>query len=182
MSMWYSKLVLATACLAVPVQASAQECLQPAEAQALMQFAMPDLLDGVIKQCQPHLAPSGFATKSGATMVARYRNGSDSKWPLAKTAFFKIAGKDSSVLAMKAMPDTVLKGLITFGITAKATNEIGSDECGTFERLIEVLSPLPPENTALLVTLLLELGAQKGDKSKADLRICPPISTATASK
>lgn len=182
MSKRFSKLVVTAASLAIPVQVSAQECIQPAEAQALMHFAMPDVLDGVMKQCQPHLAPTGFVAKSGAGMVARYRDGSDAKWPLAKTAFFKIAGKDATGMTMKAMPDSVLKGLISFGITAKATNEISSDNCGRVERLMEALSPLPPENTATVITLLLEIGAPKDSKGKSDLSICPASSATTASK
>jgi hypothetical protein len=179
----YSRLALFAACVAVPVQVSAQECVQPAEAQALMQFAMPDILEGIMKQCQAHLTPTGFVAKSGATMVTRYRIGSDAKWPLAKTAFFKIAGKDSSGLAMQAMPDSVLKGLITFGVTAKATNEISSDDCGKVERLMEALSPLPPENTASVITLILEIGSSKNEKGNGGLKMCTATSAAaTASK
>jgi hypothetical protein len=178
-----SKLVLAATALALPIQASAQECMKPNEAQALMIYAMPDVLDGVIKQCQPHLSTTGFIAKSGGDFVARYRTGSEASWPLAKIAFFKFAGKDATLSAMRGMPDSLLKGLISFGITTKATNDISSDDCGTVERLLEALAPLPPANTATVIAIAMEMGASKrSTKGKNDLSICPAMVPATASK
>lgn len=177
------KLGLFAALIAFPVQASAGRCVTAAEANAFMSFAMPDVLDGVLQQCRSHVAVTGFFSKSGAGLVEKYRRGQDSHWPGAKAAFFKIADNDPGVASLKIMPDSVVKPLVSFGATAKATNEIKSDDCGKIERMVEAMAPLPPENTATIVSALLEIAATRSTNKAANgLAICAPSAPVTASK
>ncbi len=177
------KLVLATVLIVLPIQASAQRCVSGAEATAFMSFAMPDVLDGVLQQCRPHLAVSGYFSKSGAGLVEKYRSGQDAHWPVARTAFFKIADGDPGVASLKIMPDSVVKPLVSFGATAKATNEIRSDDCSKIERMVEALAPLPPESMATVVSALLEIAATRSNRKAGNgLTICAAAAPVTASK
>lgn len=184
-----TRLPLAFAAFALPAQAiAAEQCLTPVEAQSMMNAFMPDLLDGVIKQCAPSVPKAGFFAKSGEALVARYRAVGDKSWPAAKKVFLKMAGGDKSMTTLSALPDDMIKALVSVGISTSIAGDIKPQDCGAVERIVEALSPLPPENTSTLVGVFIEMDANKKGKGKAKsgFDICPStpplLAQPTASK
>jgi hypothetical protein len=178
-------LVLAAVCLPVHAMA-AEQCLTPFEAQGMMTSVMPDILDGLMKQCAPSLQSTGFFAKSGGAMVSRYRVAGDKSWPVARKAFFKMIGSDKSTATLSALPDEMIKSLVSIGISSKIADDIKPQDCSKVERAVEALSPLPPENIASLIGVVVEMDADKPAKGKSALNICPSASPlpskSTASK
>jgi hypothetical protein len=172
--------VLALTIAALPGSAiaeTAKPCMTPAEVQNLITFAMPDIISGLATQCRQHIPASAFLSKSGGDLVARYRVTGDEAWPLAKKAMFKMIGDDKMAAAM---PDEVTKGLLTAGISAGISKDIKSEDCGAISGVAEALAPLPPQNMATLIGVVLQMSSKKsGGKSKdSPFNICPaPVAT-----
>jgi hypothetical protein len=173
---------LMLAAVALPTHAiAAESCVTAAEAQSIMTAVIPDVLDGVMKQCAPSLTSTGFFKKSGPGMVSRYRVSGDKAWPEARKAFFKMSGNDKSMATLNALPDDMVKGLISIGIASAMADDIKPTDCPKVERVVEALAPLPPENTATLIGVFMEMGASRSADSKSPkgFKICPANSAPT---
>jgi hypothetical protein len=179
-----AKAGLACAALSIPVQASAETCVTAKEAQSIMAAVMPDLLDSIIKQCKPSLTESGFFGKSGAAMVGRYKTSADANWPMARKAFAKMSGDSASQKMMDALPDDMVRSLISIGMASALADGIKPEQCGNVEQLAAALEPLPPENMATAFGVIMQLsgGKAKAGRKGAGFTICPANSASTASK
>jgi hypothetical protein len=168
--------ILALSAAALPcagIAQAAKPCMTRDEAQNLMAFAMPDLISGIAAQCKPHLSDDAFLTKSGSDLVARYRTNGNAAWPKAKKAMFKMIGDDSMAAAL---PDDVTKGLLTAGITAAMSKDFKSEDCNSISDIVETLAPLPPQNMASLISLILEMTSKKSSAgNEPALNVCPAI-------
>lgn len=161
--------------------AQAADCLSEPEVNGLISFALPSVLDGTIKACKPHLAADGyFATRCGE-FVARYAARKDSNWPIAKAAFLKLGTSGDAKLAntMKALPDNALQPFVEAMASEMVGSEIKASQCTAIERGVRILSPLPPENTAELLTFVVVLSSAAGKGAKpakaSSLPICKTV-------
>ena len=169
---------LTAAAIAMPAQAAAAEaeCLAPAEVRALATFAMPSVLTGLIDHCAPEVGASGFMSTQGRGLVASYAAHKDAAWPVARTAFFRLAGSksDSSEATdmMAKMPDAALQPFVEGMIGGMIGSKLKPGQCAVADRMMRLLAPLPPENTSELLGTILELA--EGDKKSGPggLAIC----------
>ena len=163
-------LSLVAAAAAMPVQAAAAQgqCLSPPEVRALTTFAMPSVLGGLIDHCAPQVGASGFMTTQGQTLVASYAARKDAAWPTARKAFFRLAGtrKDTSDTTdlMAKMPDAALQPFVEGMIGGMIGAKLKPGQCVIADKLMRLLAPLPPENTAELLGTIFEL-ADRDDKT-----------------
>jgi hypothetical protein len=168
----------ALAAFALPTQAVAQkasECLSPVEAQSLLVVALPDIVSAISDKCKTVVGPKAYLTRSGADLVARYRASGTESWPAARKAISKMVGAEAKLL--EALPDEAMRGFFSAGVTAAVAGDIKPDTCGDIDRGISALAPLPPENIASLIGLILEMESRRkskdGAKAKGPLNICP---------
>ncbi len=154
--------MLTAAALLLPATAIAQEaakpCLEPAEAQALLTFMLPGAFDALTDQCRSALPADSVLTMSGKALAARYRPEGEAAWPVAKQAF----GKMSDTAMLKILDDATLKKLVSAGIAGGLTKQVKAKDCGTVDRFVAALEPLPAKNVAMLLGALIEVGA-RGD-------------------
>ena len=169
-----SVLALATATTA---QAQAQTCVQSADLADAVIYAMPIAYDALSTACQRQLKSDGFMARDKGRFIQSFRDRQDDAWPgafrMIKTfmADDKAArgGSENDMGAMIAsLPEDALRPFVDGLVGQMIGGEIKPDSCGKIERGIELLSPLPPENVAGLLTFLLELSDAKN----------PPICTA----
>lgn len=162
------KLLAGLLAATMPVAALAQgnACLQPKEAENLVVFILPSLLDGMARKCAPLLPSGAMLTRSGASLAQRYRPDADAAWPSARSAFVKIAGQDKS---MGFLSDEVLRGVVEEASTAAIVADFKAKDCTMVDRFVDALSPLPARNMGKLVALLLEVGA---GEAKSPMQIC----------
>lgn len=168
--------------LALPAMATAQtatQCLTPKEAQALITFALPDIITSVSSKCTPSLGTDGYLTRSGADLATRYRTAAAPNWPMAKQAIRKFVGTDTDLF--QSLPDDALKGFFGAGVSTAIVKDIKPEQCSDIDRVMKVLSPLPPENMSQLVGIVLEMSARPpaqaaARKTKAPFSICPDAS------
>ena len=162
--------------LTAPQVAAAQSgaCLTPREFTALATYALPSLISGTARACGTALPAEAYLRRSGAELAQRYAAGKPKAWPEARAAFLKMAsGRDpSSVQLFAAMPDDTLQQVADAAFTGIIAGQVKPSSCATIDRLVGLLAPLPPENTAELIALAVGLGSQTGSKRLGDLTLC----------
>ncbi len=168
--------IVAMALPAAATAQSAKQCLTPKEAHGLISFALPDIITSISSKCAPSLGPDGFLTRSGKDLSDRYRAAAAPSWPSAKLALRKFVGPEAEFL--DSMPDEALKGFFGAGVSTSIVKDVKPEQCGDIDRVLKLLSPLPPENMSQLVGILLEMGARPkaqaaAAKTKAPFSICP---------
>ena len=68
---------------------------------------------------------------------------------------------------------TIPVALLDAFVAGAVSQQLPLQRCGAVDRVVELLSPLPPESTAELIALATGLGAQSGRARLGMIRICP---------
>jgi hypothetical protein len=178
--------VIASAALAalgladVAAAAEPPACLSEREVTSLVTYALPVVMNSAMKACRPQLAPDGYFATQGPALIQRYAARKGAVWPEAKAALLKLGGNDARMKDMVAsLSDEALQPFAEGMVAALVTKGIKPGQCKAIERGARLLSPLPPENTAEIVTFILVLAdAPKvrgavGASQRSDLPICP---------
>ena len=63
------------------------------------------------------------------------------------------------------MIDAVMEGMVS--------QQIPVERCATIDRVVRLLAPLPPANTADLIALAVGLGAKSGKAKVGSFSVCP---------
>ena len=161
---------------ATTAQAQQQACVQSADFADAVIYAMPIAYDAVSVSCGKQLGSDGFIARDKGRFIKAFRERQDAAWPgafrLLKTFMAKdAAAKDSTQSDIGAMiaslPESSLRPFVHGMVGQMIGGEIKPDSCGKIDRGMELLSPLPPENIAGLLTFVLELSDAKNPE------ICP---------
>lgn len=172
----------ALAALGTTEVAAAQDpaCLSEREVTSLVTYALPVVMNSTMKTCSPQLSPQGYFATQGSGLVQRYAARKSAAWPEAKAALIKLGGNDDKMKDIVAnLSDEALQPFAEGIVSAMVTKGIKPGQCKAIERGVRLLSPLPPENTAELVTFILVLADKPkvrgavGASKKSDLPICP---------
>lgn len=155
--------VLALGALASAQTAQAQQsCVAPADLSDTIIYAMPIAYDASLQACTKQFSMDGYMQNGGADFVEQFRAQQDAAWPgmfrLIKV-FMSEGGKAKSKSAdmsamLSALPEDAIRPFIDAIVAQKIAEEIKPQSCETIERTAELLSPLPADNIAQLVTLL----------------------------
>lgn len=167
---------LIAAALPAPALAAAAEpaCLTAQEFTAVSTFALPGIIRGAAQSCSAVLPKDAFLSSQSEVLAKRYTAGRDRSWPLAKAAFIKLGGGADPMAAsmLKAMPDESLKPFVEGAVTTMVGQQLPTDRCSAVDRLVMLLSPLPPESTAEVIGLAAGLGARSGQARVGKLTLC----------
>lgn len=166
-------------CTLLPLQASAQAtraCLTAKETQALVSFALPDVISAVTTKCALAAGKDSYLGTSGTALSERYRPAANAAWPTARPAIRKLAVPDGQLL--DAMPDESLKGFAGALAATAIVRGIKPQQCSDIDRGMRLLSPLPPENLSMLVGFMLEILSRPTAqaalaKAKPPFNLCP---------
>lgn len=151
------KVLLALAALAGG-QMPARPCLTQPEAEAVVLVALPDLMRQTGVVCAARLPASSLLRQPSAPMLQRFATEADRAWPAARAAFVKLSDPAAEALLGSQFARPLLATLITPLLVGR----IAPKDCGTIDRLLSELGPLPPRNMAgVIVTTLRYLSTQK---------------------
>lgn len=169
-----TKLLFCLAPLAAMVAAplSAQADPTPEQVEAATRYALPHLFEGFRATCADTLSADGYLASEGDRLQTKFSDGADAYWPQAKTAMINLAsqrgGEPSSELDMFAsLPDESLQPLVDGLVFALVATELKAEHCGSVERALALLDPLPVENFAGLIGFMFEM-AEKGKDASAE--------------
>jgi len=156
-------------------QVQAGPCLSEQEVGSLVTYALPVVMDSAIKACAPTLSPQGYFATQGTALVQRYAVRKPGAWPLAKAALLKLGNGDKNDKMgdmITKLPDQALQPFAEGMVAQMVAEGIKPDQCAAIERATRLLSPLPPENTADLLTFVLVLSEKPKPGKKSKLPIC----------
>lgn len=163
----------ATLLVAAPVQAQRQSCVTADEAEALTLVAMPQIIRETGRVCAGRLPATSLVRRPAGPFIAKYDAAADTAWPRARAA----VGKLALGLADGLLESDFARPLLVSLIVPQLVGRIVVEDCGTIDRLVAQLEPLPPRTVAsVVVTSLSYLKAQraKGQRVDApDLPLCP---------
>lgn len=151
--------------MASAAQPAAEPCLQPREAEDLVLFMLPSLVDAMRRKCGPMLPAGAILSRSGGVISGRYRPDSTAAWPSAKIAFGKISGGEP----LSFLSDELNRKIIEEASSAAIVADFQAKDCAIMDRLMGALEPLPARNVAQLVGLFLEIRESRG---KSPMNIC----------
>ena len=160
----------------VPGFAHAAEapCLTAGEFTTLATYALPGLIGGTAQRCSASLPADSFLRQGGAALATRYAAIKPSVWPGAKAAFLKLtsaAGPDAAAM-LNAMPDDNVQRLVDGCVTGRLAQDIPVERCAIIDRMLRLLSPLPPESTAEIIGLAVGLGSRIDQPHVGKIAIC----------
>jgi hypothetical protein len=162
--------------LVAPQIAAAAEppCLSPREATAVMAYALPGAISGTTRRCGPVLGKESWIARNGDDLARRYGERKTVLWPEAKAALLKVtAGSADPTLDMlKSLPDESLQQLTDAIVTGTVAEKIPDKRCFVVDRLLSLVAPLPPENTAELIALTLGVVSHGDSPKLGKLAIC----------
>jgi hypothetical protein len=148
---------------ATAARAAADACLTPSDLNAVFAYALPTVIDSAGQACRPVLAPDGFLATQGMDLSARYRIGQPAAWPLAKAAVLKVGigalgghGADGLGKFATMLPDGALQGFASGFVSQFVIRAVHPGDCADIEYALRMIAPLPPENAAGLITLVVE--------------------------
>lgn len=166
-------LLAALALLSTSATAQPRPCLSAAEAESLALVALPDIIGETGRVCSARLPADSLIRRQQGPLIAKYQAAADRAWPGAKAAIVKLSDPTVSLLLQSEYARPVLTSLIVPQIVGR----IDLTDCATIDRLVMLLEPLPPRNTAgVIVTVLRYLKADKmrgGKASVPGLPLCP---------
>ncbi|KQM13046.1 hypothetical protein [Novosphingobium sp. Leaf2] len=159
----------------LPTAAMAAEpvCLTKAEATSLVAYALPQAINGTAKRCAASLPATAFLRTRGPALAARYAGQKDRYWPRAKPALLRtLAAQDAgSARTMASLPDESLRQIADVFVEGFVSQRIAVRSCKSLDLAIDLLSPLPPENTAGLIALTLDV-AGSADPRFGKITLC----------
>lgn len=169
-------LVCSALLLALPQCAAAQSgaCLTAREFTALSTYALPSAITGTSRTCAPALPADAYLRRSGAELAQRFAVAKPRAWPEAKAAFLKLASAQDqgSARLFAAMPDDALQQMTDAAVAGMISGQVKPDSCVTIDRALNLLAPLPVENSAELIAIAIGLGARSGQLRLGSLTIC----------
>lgn len=177
---------LAALALAQGAAAHAQQaCAAPRDIDDAMTYAMPLAFDATRAACSTVLPSGGFLAREGERLAARFRQRQDAAWPGALRILKLIveqrgpdpaAGDIDFARVIETVPPETLRPLADALLRQMVAKEIAREDCRNIERALELLSPLPVENIAGLMTFLVDLAETN------EIRVCAEQSKARAVK
>lgn len=152
------RLISIAALIAMPIAARAQTpCLTAAEAEAIALVAMPDILRQTGRVCTM-LPPASLLRRPGGAFLARYDAAADAAWPAARAAIVRLSDPAVDVL----LQSDYARPMLTSIFAPQVLGRVQASDCPTIDRLVTLLEPLPPRNTAgIIVATLQYLRAEK---------------------
>jgi len=164
------KLLMLAAALAAP--SSPRPCLTETDAQAVTLVALPEIIRETGVVCATRLPNDSLVRKTSGPFLAKYDAEADRAWPTARAAITRMIDPMADVLLQSQYARPVLTSLLV----PQLVGRIEPDDCGTLDRLVTQLEPLPPKNTAaIVVTALAYFKAEKAKGKRVavpDLPLC----------
>lgn len=165
----FAALLAGAAVLTLPAQAQ-RPCVTTAEAEALALVAMPQIIRETGRVCAARLPATSLVRRTAGPFIAKYDEAADRAWPQARSA----VGKLALGLADGLLDSEFARPLLVSLIAPQLVGRIEVADCGTIDRLVTQLVPLPPRNTAaVIVASLSYLKAQRAKGQRIDVPDLP---------
>lgn len=161
-------LLAAAALFAGTAEAQPRPCLSTADAEAITLVALPAILRDAGRVCAA-LPSSSLLRRMDGRFIARYDAEADRAWPAARVAIAKLSDPAVELLLLSDYSRTMLTSIFA----PQITGGIDPADCPALDRMVTLIEPLPPRNTAGLVVSTLQFMRAKKVKGTPNLPLCP---------
>jgi hypothetical protein len=161
-------ILIAALLAAAPAEPAKRSCLTEAQLEDLTFFALPPMLDGLATKCGPSLPADAYVLNGGRALARTLEPEGLRRFAGANSA---LGAMGSSKLPPGISASTAI-GLLRDTAATELFGKLTPEDCVRANRLAELLSPLPSDNLAGLIAVIIELGVADG-KRKTSLAICP---------
>ena len=158
------------ALLAAQTAAAQQICVESADVSDAVTYAMPTLYDAVKDPCSNEFAANDFMTNEADAFIAQFDDLQDTSWPgtlrllkvfMAADAAEKGDAEDPMMTAFAQMPPDALRPLVDIFVGQLIKDDLAKDikpaTCSDIAEIMELVSPLPPENIGGLAGLIARM-------------------------
>lgn len=151
--------------------AAARPCLNGPDAEAVFLAVAPAAIKAAAVQCTSALPRTAFLIQPDPAFLNRMVAASAAAWPRAQGAAERFAGPDLGPLFQSEAMRPALGAMLG----ALAVADLKPADCPKVDRMLTLLSPLPPRNIAALGVTILQYvqddARRRGKTSKVPL--CP---------
>lgn len=161
------KLLMLGAALAT-TPAPPRPCLTQADAEAVALVALPEIIRQTGATCAATLPSTSLLRRARSPLLARYDAEADRAWPAARAAIVKLSDPQADVL----LGSQLARPLLTTLIAPLIVGQVAVKDCGTIDRLVTLLEPLPPRNVAGVIVTTVRYLQGRGDRKVAALPLC----------
>ena len=142
----------ATAMVFQPIAASAQPaCITEDEVSAVAIYSVPSIIQAVRLKCGSQLSSSGYLSRRGDELSARYAALQTRVWPRAKSGMLKLLASQSSAgqarqttEMLSTLPDNAVRPLVDALIVQEVSGKIQTRQCTRIEWVVEAIAPIDP--------------------------------------
>jgi len=148
-------------------QSPAQRCIPREQGEHLVRYFLPTIVDTIGRRCRPQLGANAFLQGAERSLLPRLRSEAVGAWPLAKAALPAI----SPTQLPDFLTDEALQMAAEAVVAAQTAEAIPLGDCAQADRVVAALSPLPSQNMAQLVTVMIEIAGENVEGMPVG--ICP---------
>jgi len=156
-------LMALTSAQAAQAQQAQKTCVEPQEVADTVVYVLPTAFDAALMKCGDAISPDSFMrSEAGDAFIEKFRNQQDQRWPgtygFIKTFITAQADKgDSGTSQMIAsLPEESLRPFVDGILGSIIAEELKPEMCAKANRVVELISPLPPENVGGLLSFIVE--------------------------
>ncbi|MEO5706967.1 MAG: hypothetical protein ABIT10_10365 [Alteraurantiacibacter sp.] len=149
-----------------PLAAQNRPQLSEAEVNAVALYAMPHAFRALQTRCGAQLPGDAYIRTRGDDLGIRLDRASRGRFPAARAALTRLVTSENPQMAvlLEQLPAENVEPLAHELIAGKVQSEVDLADCSKINRVLELLDPLPPENLAALMGVLV-LEAQARDNA-----------------
>lgn len=148
---------VALASLSLPASAQDLPQMSEAEVNAVALYAMPHAFRALQARCATQLPGSAYIRARGDALGSRLDQASRGRFPAARAALTRMVTAENPQMAalLGQLPAENIEPLARELIAGKVQSEVQLADCAKYDRVLELLDPLPPENLASLMGVLV---------------------------
>lgn len=159
---------VAPAALAFSAGAQDRPRLNETEVNAVALYSMPHAFRALQTRCAPQLPASAYIRSQGDALGTRLDRSARGRFPAARAAMTRLLAEGNPQMAtlIGQIPEDNVEPLVRELIAGKVQSEVKLEDCARLNRVLELLDPLPPENLAsLLGVIVLEAQTRSNSSS-----------------
>jgi hypothetical protein len=148
---------LALFALATPLAAQDRPQLSETEVNAVALYSMPHAFRALQTRCAAQLPADAYIRTQGDALGTRLDRASRGRFPAARAALTRLVTSENPQMAtlLAQLPADNVEPLARELIAGKVQSEVNLSDCAKYNRVLELLDPLPPENLASLMGVLV---------------------------
>lgn len=146
------------ACMLVqPLAAQTRPQLDEAEVNAVALYAIPHAFRALQTRCGAQLPGNAYIRTRGDDLGTRLDRASRGRFPAARAAMTRLVTSENPQMAVliEQLPADNVEPLVRELIAGKVQSEVPLADCGKIDRVLALLDPLPPENLAALMGVVV---------------------------